>query len=77
VAYTGHVQQELAEIIAEYAKRLSHGELRAALRLGKPDIFDATCILCNAKLSTVCSNPECSGFRHLPSDPDGEQGADE
>lgn len=59
MAYTGHVQQELAAIITEYAKKLSHGELRAAIRLGKPDIFETTCILCDAPTQLICSNPDC------------------
>lgn len=57
--FTGLKQRRLASIIAEYAKVLSHGELRAALRLGKPDVFDQTCILCDAKLEHRCTNPDC------------------
>jgi hypothetical protein len=56
---TGETQRELAAIIAEYAKVLSPGELQAALRLGKPDVFDKSCILCDSKLQLCCSNPTC------------------
>jgi hypothetical protein len=57
---TGEKQRALAKIIAEYAAVLSHGELRAAIRLGKPDIFEQTCFFCDSKLELRCSNPECS-----------------
>jgi hypothetical protein len=57
--FTGARQRVLARIIADYAKVLSLGELQAAIRLGKPDVFDKTCILCDAKLGHQCTNPEC------------------
>ena len=54
---TGQRQQELAAIIAEYAKDFSPGELRAAIRLGAPDALESTCILCDSKLKLYC--PHC------------------
>lgn len=56
---TGERQRALAAIIAEYAKTLSPGELRAAIRLGAPQALEGTCVLCDAKLARHCSNPEC------------------
>jgi len=56
---TGERQRALAKIIAEYAEVLSHGELRAAIRLGKTDIFEQTCFFCDANMSLRCSNPKC------------------
>lgn len=56
---TGEKQRALAKTIAEYAEILSHGELRAAIRLGKPDVFDKTCILCDAQLELRCPTKGC------------------
>jgi hypothetical protein len=56
---TGELQRALAEVVAEYAKALSHGELQMAIRLGKSDIFEYTCFFCDGKLEMACSTPGC------------------
>ncbi len=56
---TATLQIALGEIVAMFARVLSPGELRAAIRRGDADVLEGRCLSCDSKMKISCS--ECSG----------------
>ena len=62
---TGDIQLELAGLVAQYAKVLSNGEMRHAIRLGAPSVLEGECILCDTPLKPYCPNCQTTPRKKL------------